>query len=146
MTFKEFFCTKIIRCAHERHHFSFTFFSNQIKIKAILMELTIKVNHAPITFTATPINDDGTDGKIESGTQEYTSSNPDVATVTEDPNDETKGTVTLTGASGDFDLVVKGDADLGSGVNAISSTVTFHVLPVEATGFKFAFDNVENVG
>lgn len=84
------------------------------------------------------VNKKGKPAPIEAGSIEYSSSNESVATVTEDPNDETKFAIKAVGA-GTTQINYSADADLGSGVVPISGFTDVEVTPAQATGFNVTF-------
>jgi len=86
----------------------------------------------------TPVNRLGGPAKVEAGSVEYSSSDPLVATVEEDPNDETKFKV-VAHSPGISQVDISADADLGDGVVTISGFVAVEVLPENATGFGVTF-------
>lgn len=84
------------------------------------------------------VNKKGKPAPVEAGTIAYSSSNEAVVTVTENPDDETKFTVTAVGA-GTAQVNYSADADLGEGVVPISGFTDFEVTPAQATGFNVTF-------
>jgi len=91
------------------------------------------------TFQVAPTNRKGKPAKVQAGSVEYESVDPSIATVAEDPNDETKFTVKSSAdditESKTTDIKVKADADLGDGVVTIEGVLTVTVTPEAATGF-----------
>lgn len=127
---------KILRALKPKPTFLITISFNQVQIQSSNMtKATVKMGHAPFDLTAIPINSDNEVSQIESGTESYESSNPDVLTIEEDPENETRAVVTLVGP-GESDITVKADADLGDGVVPIEKVIHFVVEPALATGFQ----------
>lgn len=87
-----------------------------------------------VTGQVTPKNKKGGDATVEAGSVTYFSSTEEVATVEEDPNDETKFKI-VAHAAGVAQVDISADADLGDGVRTVTGFVAVEVLPAEATGF-----------
>lgn len=86
----------------------------------------------------TPTNRLGGPAKVESGSVEFSSSDPSIATVEESVDDETKFRV-VAHSPGVCQIDISADADLGEGVETISGFVGVEVLPEKATGFGVTF-------
>lgn len=93
--------------------------------------------------TVQPVDRQGKPASVETGSVSYVSSNPDVCTVDEDPDDETKFTV-VAHAPGVAQISVIADADLGEGVTTISTFAAVEVLPEGAVGFGIQFGPPED--
>lgn len=115
--------------------------------------ISLLINHIKITSTkmavslsevqfvegqVSPVNRLGGPAKVEAGTVEYLSSDPSVASVEEDPSDETKFKI-VAHAPGVCQVDISADADLGEGVSTVSGFVAVEVLPEAATGFGVTF-------
>lgn len=108
--------------------------------------ITFKSKHMAVIISDTQfiegqvqtVNKKGKPAPVEAGTIAYSSSNEAVVTVTENPDDETKFTVTAVGA-GTAQVNYSADADLGEGVVPISGFTDFEVTPAQATGFNVTF-------
>lgn len=108
--------------------------------------LTFKSKHMAVVLSDTQfiegqvqtVNKKGRPAPVEAGSIEYSSSNEAVATVTEDPNDETKFAIKAVGA-GTTQINYSADADLGEGVVPISGFTDVEVTPAQATGFNVTF-------
>lgn len=95
------------------------------------MEVTTQTNFRH-TRLVTAKDDKGKKRPVETGSVEWESSDPTVATVEEDPENEFQGRVT-TLAAGTTEIRYKADADLGEGVETISGFDTFIVTDRRAT-------------
>lgn len=78
---------------------------------------------------------------VEEGSVVFTSSNEEVFTVIQDPDDQTKALVKAIGP-GVAQLDVKADADLGEGVVEITGFTGVEILPAMAAGFGFVAGEV----
>lgn len=125
---------QIVKLLKPKPTFQITISLNQIQITN-MTQATVTMGHPPFDLNAIPINADNEVSQIEAGTESYESSNPDVLTIEEDPNNETRSVVTLVGP-GESDVTVKADADLGDGVVPIQKVIHFIVKPSLATGFQ----------
>jgi len=93
------------------------------------------------SFTATlgkPVDINGDEAEIESGTLKITSANPDVVTVEPDPAqpDNPFGFKAKSKGFGVTQIDFEGDADLGEGVKPIKGFLAVEVKSGEAVGFK----------
>lgn len=91
-----------------------------------------------VTGQVTPTNKKGGAAAVEAGSVSYSSSDESIATVEEDPADETKFKI-VAHAAGVCQVDVSADADLGSGTQTVSGFVAVEVLPAGATGFGLTF-------
>lgn len=93
--------------------------------------------------TVQPVDRLGNAAPVQEGTVEYTSSNPDVFVVEEDPENETAFKVVAKGV-GTGELRVTADADLGEGVETIETFAAVEVFPESAVGFGLQFGQPED--
>ena len=105
-------------------------------IKSINMA-ELKISQLIDGFVA-PLDKDGNPALVEGGSINYGSSNPDVVTLDEDPENEARFVINphTTGAAICF---VEADADLGEGIKTIRQEFAVQVWPEEATGFGIQF-------
>lgn len=80
----------------------------------------------------------GDDAQIQAGSVQVSVDNSEVASVEQDPDDETKITV-VGGRAGATVLRIKADADLGEGVTEITAEVAVEITAGQATGFGVEF-------
>lgn len=98
------------------------------------MEVKTQTNYRH-TRLVTAKDDKGKKRNVEKGTVEWESSDPTVATVEEDPENEFQGKVT-TLAAGTTEIRYKADADVGEGVEHITGFDTFIVTDRRATSLS----------
>lgn len=92
----------------------------------------------------TPTDKDGDPAAVEPGTVSFTSSDESIATVEEDPNDETKFKI-IGKKAGVAQVDFSADADRGEGVKTITGFVAVEVLPADATGFGVTFGEPQDL-
>lgn len=107
------------------------------------MEITLKTFQGQ-NFQIKPLDRKGKPAPVESGTVEYSTSNEGVATVEEDPTDETKFTIKTSGV-GNAQINFSADANLGDEVETISGFINVTVtaekaVTIEATATSEPFD------
>jgi hypothetical protein len=107
--------------------------TNDIKIKGDIMAISLTSTQF-VEGVLQPVDRKGRPAKVQPGSIDYSSSDENVFTVTEDPNDETKLIITAVG-EGTGQLDYSADADLGDGVVTISGFTAVEVLPASAVGF-----------
>lgn len=112
-----------------------TFFTNQIKIKGEITMLSIKSTQEQ-DFQIEGIDRLGNPAPLEAGSVVFESSDPTVFTVSQNSDDQTKGTVKAVGV-GVAQLNFSADADLGEGVVTISGFSAVEITPAQAVGFGF---------
>jgi hypothetical protein len=121
-----------------RYFLQFTYLGpDSFKIKSIEMVTIFKANQTA-KFQVAPIDRKGNPAKVQAGSVEYNSPDPEVV-VTEDTNDETVFDVTTSATpvteSRTVDVEVIADADLGDGVKEIRGILTVVLEPDMAEGF-----------
>lgn len=134
----------LLRCRKMkgRRSIRLTFFLSPFKISGtnIMLQLTTLQQAAG---QVNPVDRKGNPAQVEAGTVEFSIDNEDVATVEEDPNDETKFIVKAKGP-GVATLTVSADADLGDGVQRIETFSAIEVIPEGAVGFGLTFSAPED--
>lgn len=83
-----------------------------------------------------PTDKDGHVAEIQAGSVDWASSDPAVAEIFEDENDEKKATVKARGV-GSYTISASADADLGDGVKMITGQDTGKVVAGEAVNVGF---------
>ena len=117
----------------EKSYLAISLFINGITIKSKNMAVSLTTTQF-VEGQVTPTDRKGNPASVEAGTVSYTSSDESIATVEEDPNDETKFKIVAKGI-GVAQVDFSADADLGEGVKTIAGFVAVEVLPAEAVGF-----------
>ena len=113
--------------------FEFEFFTNKKK----LMAATITINQK-VSGQVTAVDRKGNPAQVEAGSFVFDTSDPEVCVISQDPEDESKFTVTAVGF-GVAQVTVSADADLGEGVETISAFAAVEVTAEKAVGFGFTF-------
>lgn len=101
------------------------------------MAATITINQK-VSGQVTAVDRKGNPAQVEAGSWKFSSSDPAVAEITQDAEDESKFTVTSVGF-GVCQINVSADADLGEGVEEISAFAAVEVIKEKAVGFGFTF-------
>lgn len=91
-----------------------------------------------VVASVQPVTAKGKPAQVQSGSVEWSSSNPGVITVTEDPSNELSALI-VAGAPGIAQVTFSADADLGEGVVPISGVADVEVTASAATGFDVKF-------
>jgi len=112
-----------------------TFFTNQIKIKGEITMVSIKSTQEQ-DFQISGIDRLGNPAPLEAGSVVLESSDPAVFLVSQNPDDQTKGTVKAVGV-GVAQLNFSADADLGEGIETITGFSAVEITPAQAVGFGF---------
>lgn len=118
--------------------------NNDIKIKGKIMAISLTSTQF-VEGVLQPVDRKGRPAKVQPGSVDYSSSDENVFTVTEDPNDETKLIITAV-SEGTGQLDYSADADLGDGVVTISGFTAVEVLPASAVGFGITFGTPQEQG
>lgn len=118
-----------------RGGFEITFGPPRLKRTSTMEERTI-TNEQEIDLTLTPKTDSGKEVKVDG--------KPTVSVVTGDStftqsDDGMKITFRSSDTPGDTDFLIEADADLGGGVQTISTTVRLHVEGARATNLGLSF-------
>lgn len=114
----------------------FRFENNKIKGDIMAVSLT---STQFVEGTLQPVDSKGRPAQVDENSVEYTSSNPDVFVVEEDPNDQLKVRITAVG-EGVAELRYSADADLDDGETVtIEGFTAVEVLPAMAIGFGISF-------
>lgn len=137
-----YFFAQLMLCQEKKEdksgiYVSFTIPNSFITLKSKFMSVVLSDTQF-IEGQVQTVNKKGRPAPIQTGSIEYSSSNEAVATVTEDPNDETKFAIKAVGA-GTTQINYSADADLGEGVVPISGFTDVEVTPAQATGFNVTF-------
>ncbi len=114
-------------------------FDNQIKIKGGNLMFSIKDNQK-IKGKLNFVDAKGNPAKVEAGSVKVVSSDPDVATVTQNPDDESEFEA-AGGKTGVVTLNYSADADLGEGVVTITGSDNGEVLAGNATNIGASFSD-----
>jgi hypothetical protein len=113
-------------------------FLNQTKIKATNIMARIN-NLQTVTVELKPLNRKGGAAAVQAGSVAWASSDESVATITADPENELKATVTPVGL-GVTQITVSADADLSEeGVREINGSAALEVVAAEAESFELDF-------
>jgi len=128
------FILAVIFFPRKKEGLTFTLYFDSITIKSNKMKATLTVLQL-ILGALTPVNKKGEPAPIEPGTVQFSSENPEIADVVEDPENETKFKI-LGKAEGTTKINFSADADRGEGVVTITGSIDVEVLPAQATGFK----------
>lgn len=123
----------------EKFQLHITIFTNP-PIKSTQMTTNLSTTQQ-VSGQVTPTNSLGNTAQVEAGTVDYSSSDPAIAEVVEDPADETKFTVVAKGA-GVATITFTADADLGEGVVTISGELGVDVHEAGATRFGLTLGEV----
>jgi hypothetical protein len=108
------------------------------KIKGNIMAVSLTSTQF-VEGTLQPVDSKGRPAQVDENTVEYTSSNPDVFIVEEDPTDQLKIRITAVG-EGVAELRYSADADLDDGETVtIEGFTAVEVLPAMAIGFGIQF-------
>lgn len=107
------------------------------KIKGEIMALSLTSTQFA-TGTLQPVDSKGRPASVEPGSVVFTSSDPSVFIVEQDPLNELAIIVTAIG-EGTAQLDYSADADLGAGIVSISGFTAIEVLPALAVGFGLTF-------
>ncbi len=78
----------------------------------------------------------GKPADVEAGSIAFTSSDPSVVTVTQDPNDPKKA-IAKSVSVGTAQITAEGDADLGDGVTKLTKTIDVVVVTGQADALDF---------
>lgn len=117
----------------------FIFSINFQTIKAKNIMLTLEVGQHALG-TLAPKKANGEPATVETGKTVFSSSNEEVATVTQDPDNELSCKVVCVGI-GEATITGSVDADLGEGIRTLTATAT--VTGVEATARTLEFGTGE---
>ena len=120
-----------------------TFTIDNIKIQGKNMALEA-LPQQRIPFQIQTLDRKGNPAAVEAGSVEYWTDDEAVATVDEDPADETKDFIVTTGV-GVTQLNYTADADLGEGVTAITGFDAIEVKAEQAVGFGITFGPAEDI-
>lgn len=117
----------------------FTYFGNEfIKIQSTQMA-TIFKSDQNATFQVAPVDRKGRPAKVQEGSVEYSIDDSSVATVEEDPTDETKFKVVSSAEAITeaklANVTVSADADTGDGIKTVTGVLAIVVEPDGAEGF-----------
>lgn len=107
------------------------------KIKGEIMALSLTSTQFA-TGTLQPVDSKGRPASVEPGSVVFTSSDPSVFIVEQDPLNGLAIIVTAIG-EGTAQLDYSADADLGAGIVSISGFTAIEVLPALAVGFGLTF-------
>lgn len=106
-----------------------------IKIKGEISMIGLKVSQT-VPVTLQPIDRKGNPASVEPGTVVFESTDPNIFTVVQNPDNELQADVySSVNNPGTAQLDYKADADLGDGVVEISGFSAVEVLPLQAVGF-----------
>lgn len=106
-----------------------------IKIKGEISMIGLKLSQK-VTVTLQPQDRLGNPASVEPGSVVFESSDLDVCTVVQNPDNELQADVySSVNNPGTAQLDFRADADLGSGVEQISGFSAVEVLPLQAVGF-----------
>lgn len=115
----------------------FIFSINFQTIKAKNMSLTIEVGQHALG-TLNPKKANGDSATVESGKTVFTTSDENVATVTQDPNNELSVKVDIVG-EGNCVITGSVDADTGEGVRTLTATAEITAVAATARSLDFGF-------
>ena len=108
------------------------------KIKGDIMAVSLTSTQF-VEGTLQPVDAKGRPAQVDEGTVEFTSSDPNVFVVEEDPSDQLKVRITAVG-EGVAELRYSADADLDDGETVtIEGFTAVEVLPALAVGFGIVF-------
>lgn len=130
-----------IRCCrrHRQYTWPITFIFSRTKIKGLSMEFTLQPDEVLPFKVGKPIDADGEEADIQSGSLVKKSSDTSIFDVQSDPDfpdDDNAGLVVpVDGVEGEADLVITGDADLGDGVETIQAVAHGIIRKGHAVGF-----------
>ena len=106
-----------------------------IKIKGEILMIGLKVSQK-VTVTLQPQDRLGNPASVEPGTVVFESTDPNIFTVVQNPDNELQADVFSSVTNpGTAQLNFRADADLGDGVVEISGFSAVEVLPLQAVGF-----------
>lgn len=129
-------------CPVEKAELILTLFINNIQIKGTIM--TIKLSDIQkVSGSVSAVDAKGFAAQLEAGSFVYSSSDEAVATVAQDPSDESKFTI-VAGVPGTAQIQFSADADLGEGVTTLSGTVDVEVTVSQAVSLSASLGVPEN--
>lgn len=116
-----------------------------IKIKGEILMIGMKVSQK-VKVTLQPQDRLGNPASVEPGSVVFESSDLDICTVVQNPDNELEAEVfSSTNNPGTAQLEYRADADLGEGVVQISGFSAVEVLPLQAVGFGLSVGVPEDV-
>ena len=119
------------------------FDNNKIKGEILMIGLKVEQN---VKVKLQPMDRLGNPATVEPGSVQFESSDPDVFTVIQSPDNELEATVfSSLDNPGTAQLDYSADADLGEGVVKISGFSAVEVLPLQAVGFGLNVGEPEDV-
>lgn len=118
-------------------HWPITFNFHHVKIKGDIMEFQLQIDEVLPFRLGKPVNNDGAEAPIESGSLQKVISDTGIFTEEQDDEfpDDPEARMFVPVAEGTADYTVTADADLGAGVETISLKVTGTVIAAGAVGF-----------
>jgi len=116
-----------------------------IKIKGEILMIGMKVSQK-VKVTLQPKNRLGNPASVEPGSVVFESSDLDICTVVQNPDNELEAEVfSSTNNPGTAQLEFRADADLGEGVEQISGFSAVEILPLQAVRFGISVGIPEDV-
>lgn len=128
------------KCLQPKGYLKFAFtFSNNNKIQGDNLMARITILQL-IAVALTPVDRKGNPAAIQAGSVKWGVSDPTLATITPDPENELKATITPTGL-GVVQVTASADADPSADVDTeINGSAALEIVAAEATGFELKFD------
>lgn len=111
------------------------YLDSHIVLKGEISMASLRENEQ-VRFTVTPRTAKGNVGKVQAGSVEWSSSDPAIATVEEDPTNELSAVVKAVGPEGSATITFTADADLSDGVRPVSGLGAVQVIAGDTVGFS----------